>query len=106
MKIFNCPNCGAPISNEKCPYCGTVFYDFTVIDTKNPCYIKIKDENHIIMMKVIPKNIDIELTREYVDIYGETIESIQYNNRNNLDVNINFEGVIMDDDTLLKVVQI
>lgn len=22
---FNCPNCGAPISNTECPYCGSVF---------------------------------------------------------------------------------
>lgn len=22
---FNCPNCGAPITSTKCPYCGSVF---------------------------------------------------------------------------------
>lgn len=25
----NCPNCGAPITGNKCEYCGTVFYDFS-----------------------------------------------------------------------------
>ena len=24
----NCPNCGAPIETEKCPYCGTTLYTF------------------------------------------------------------------------------
>lgn len=23
--IGNCPNCGAPIRGDECPYCGTVF---------------------------------------------------------------------------------
>ena len=23
--ITNCPNCGAPIEGNKCPYCGTIF---------------------------------------------------------------------------------
>lgn len=25
MKGLNCPNCGAPITGDKCEYCGTVF---------------------------------------------------------------------------------
>lgn len=25
---LNCPNCGAPITGEYCPYCGSVFYDW------------------------------------------------------------------------------
>lgn len=25
MKKLNCPNCGAPITGDKCEYCGTVF---------------------------------------------------------------------------------
>lgn len=33
----NCPNCGAPIHGDECPYCGTVFtkkYDgFDIYDT-------------------------------------------------------------------------
>ena len=33
---LNCPNCGAPIEGEICQYCGTVFVDMAVIDTKKP----------------------------------------------------------------------
>lgn len=25
--LYNCPNCGAPITGDKCEYCGTVFMD-------------------------------------------------------------------------------
>lgn len=39
---LNCPNCGAPITEERCPYCGTLFYDFVNIDPKNPIYLRIK----------------------------------------------------------------
>ena len=48
----NCPNCGSAITTEKCPYCGTLFYDFAAMDTDKPFYIKIKDNNRIIRCKV------------------------------------------------------
>lgn len=42
MKELNCPNCGAPITDVTCPYCGTVFYDFASIRDDKPTYIRIK----------------------------------------------------------------
>lgn len=47
-----CPQCGAAITEEKCPYCGTLFYDFACIDIQKPFWIKIKDGNIIRRMKV------------------------------------------------------
>ena len=29
MKQLKCPNCGAPLQNNKCEYCGTIFIDTT-----------------------------------------------------------------------------
>lgn len=26
--MYNCPNCGAPITGDKCEYCGTVFHHY------------------------------------------------------------------------------
>lgn len=43
----NCPNCGAPINGEKCPFCGTVFIDWAVIDMNNPFYLKFKYRDSI-----------------------------------------------------------
>jgi hypothetical protein len=33
---LNCPNCGAPITGEYCPYCGSVFYDWAALDSNKP----------------------------------------------------------------------
>lgn len=30
--MYNCPNCGAPITEDKCPYCGTRFYNVSTIE--------------------------------------------------------------------------
>ena len=48
MKVLskrNCPNCSAPydINFNKCPYCGTSYYDLSALDftTQEPFYLKI-----------------------------------------------------------------
>ena len=38
----NCPNCGAPIKTDKCPYCGTAFIDFACISEDDPFFMKIR----------------------------------------------------------------
>lgn len=38
---FNCPNCGAPITSTKCPYCGSVLFDFIQLDNKKQTYTQI-----------------------------------------------------------------
>ena len=48
----NCPNCGAPIQNERCDYCGTIMYDFSCIDISSPCYVKIKVGGRILQAKM------------------------------------------------------
>lgn len=44
MITKSCPHCGAPITGDKCEYCGAVFYDFSAIDISNekPTYLKLK----------------------------------------------------------------
>lgn len=50
---FNYPNCGAGISGEKCPYCGTVFYDFASFNLDRPQYVKIRYGGKIVACHVI-----------------------------------------------------
>ena len=38
----NCPNCGAPIEDVKCPYCGTILYDFAALDMDHATYVRLK----------------------------------------------------------------
>lgn len=47
----NCPNCGAPIEEIKCPYCGTILYDFAALDVNHPTYVRIKVGEDVLTFK-------------------------------------------------------
>lgn len=47
-----CPQCGAAITDEKCPFCGVLFFDFGCIDIDKPFYMKIKHNNKVWRYKV------------------------------------------------------
>ena len=63
----NCPNCGAPIETEKCPYCGTMFLDFAAMDADQPFYMKVKQDGKIHILKV--KMTSMELKAEHDNAY-------------------------------------
>ena len=49
---LNCPNCGAPITEETCPYCGTLFVDFAAMDADKPFFLKVKHNGEVYIFKV------------------------------------------------------
>lgn len=49
---LNCPNCGAPINEERCPFCGTLFIDFAAMDADEPFFMKIKQNGEVFIVKV------------------------------------------------------
>lgn len=49
--MFNCPNCGAPINSDVCPYCETAFIDWSCIDTHKANFIKIKLNGQIVLVR-------------------------------------------------------
>lgn len=75
-KNKNCPNCGAPYDTQynKCPYCGTSYFDMSCIDftSHEPIFLKIKvltsEGDAYIIQKVIPKLGSIEMSAETVDV--------------------------------------
>lgn len=84
----NCPNCGMPITAEKCEYCGTLFYDFGEIEIGKPAFFKIRYQEKIFILRgvasasvsVYPSaifyedNFAIHQTNEIqvtIDIYGQ-----------------------------------
>lgn len=75
---LNCPNCGQPITSEKCEYCGTVFYDFVNISPNEPSYLRIKyGDKKILIMKAI--GTEVEMTFNNTDrIYSDAVPVIQY----------------------------
>ena len=59
MKDKNCPNCGAVIEvdKNKCPYCGTSYFDFANIPLNEPFYLRIKtNDGKMFTQKVFLSN--------------------------------------------------
>ena len=61
MKSRNCPNCGAVIDNEhiKCPFCGTMYFDLSVMPINDPFFLKIRTDKGIVSSKVILRSVSI-----------------------------------------------
>ena len=59
MERFNCPNCGAPIASDVCPYCGTAFLDWSCLELHKDNWIKIKVDGKIHLIKATLMNFDI-----------------------------------------------
>lgn len=74
----NCPNCGAPYDVElnKCPYCGTSYFDMSAIDmeTHEPFFLKIRTQvggaPACITAKVIPSLVTMERVDEWDEWRG------------------------------------
>lgn len=60
-EMFNCPNCGAPITADRCIYCGTTFIDWTAVDMEKANYIKIKHDGHIALVKAYVRGTNMRL---------------------------------------------
>lgn len=58
---LNCPNCGAPITDTTCPFCGSVFYDFATLDDSKPTYIRMRWNNTIITAKAVMRSAAINI---------------------------------------------
>ena len=58
-KNRNCPNCGAPyeITEVRCPYCGTAYFDMSMVDmdAHEPFFLKVKVNGMMIVQKVMPE---------------------------------------------------
>lgn len=95
MEKHNCPNCGAPIESTQCPYCGTVFYDFTTLDSDNPTYIRMNWHENQIVFRAIMRSAEIEVHDDPIPYYVDNrIEMIQ----RHTEATANIEFMILEDD--------
>ena len=86
----NCPNCGAPIEDIRCPYCNTIFYDFAALSLDEPVYIRIKNRGEIYMFKAVISNCDISIQSDTYDTYcGDRLMKFNMGNRAEVDVCFN-----------------
>lgn len=97
----NCPNCGAPITGEKCNYCGSLFLDFAVIDADTPFYIKFKHNNKIMRAKCILKEYKINNVCDRPILYSDNAECITLRSRNNMTIETTFR--VLDDNGILSL---
>ena len=105
MKSRNCPNCGAPydINEYKCPYCGTLYLDLSMIDFDNqtPLFLSIKQHGTIITQKVLPQTAAFEMNEDTVyatSVHGNKL--LSYPVSRNLETNIQFIAIPMKDNNL------
>ena len=101
--VLDCPNCGAPITSERCPYCGTLFYDFSAIEIGKPCFIKIKYNNDIYLVKAICNSADLSMNVETCDAY-DMLGSIIYTCTKNESLNLSMDfSCVYFNDHLIEV---
>ena len=104
---LNCPNCGAPITGEKCEYCGTLFYDFASIELYKPSYIRIKYNGKLIIFKALPTCIN--MTQEYPSMRClETSSTLKYSQLNypSMKMNVEFQAMPDENEILYKAVEV
>ena len=90
MSNRNCVNCGAPFNIElnKCPYCGTSYFDMSCLDLDSgkPFALKIKTKingkNCFITQMVRPLiNLSIEFSQDYSVKTNLSLEAIMLPNQ-------------------------
>lgn len=68
-EVLNCPNCSAPISGDRCDYCGTQFIDCTTIRPDKPFYLKFSpDGKNTIISKVFLENLEVGFEQSTIDL--------------------------------------
>ena len=89
--IFNCPNCGMPITGEKCEYCGTVFIDWAVIDANTPVFIKFRCDNRIMRAKCKASLFNFNQTSEDQSFYADNkLYTTMQKQRASIDIHLDF----------------
>lgn len=114
MKSKNCPNCGAVYEPEKnkCPYCGTSYYDMSTLnfESAEPFYLKIKTKwngkNCYITQLVRPclSNMSMNIGQDYTTAYGGYGASMyQFVSNRTINTDISFCAIPMKDNRLCIV---
>lgn len=61
-ELLNCPNCGAPIQDDHCPYCGSVFLDWAAFDLAKPTFVKVRDhQGRFLLIRLSTPSVRITL---------------------------------------------
>ena len=107
---YNCPNCGAPIEAEKCPYCGTVLLDFAAIQIGAPTYAKFKLGDTYITARLLVKEFDITDRPTYTEwtstANGVELVMGQVLTGHDVEIALTAQAVMFpDDESLITVIK-
>lgn len=104
MITKSCPHCGAPVTGDKCEYCGAVFYDFSAIDISNekPTYLKLRLPNNAgyMMARAIVESCNMKVSNDDTVCYADNSPFVAVSEPE-LTVSLEFR-VISDDGILYK----
>lgn len=101
-KQNNCPNCGAAITEEKCPYCGVLFYDFAAMELNKPFYIKFRNGSRVYRAKVLLDSLNIHHDMDNGFCYADDVRFLHTNIQNS---HLSLElTIVPDDDHVLGII--
>lgn len=101
-KIINCPNCAAPITGDKCNFCGAVFIDWATIDADTPFYIKFKFNNKVMRAKCYMVNCQMDHRTNDVCCYSDDKPYIVMRSTPDITIKTEFR-VIPDENNILGI---
>lgn len=107
----NCPNCGAPYDPalNKCPYCGTIYFDMSCIDFADdkPIYLKIRTEyggKPVVMTQLVyPHLNDIHIEQQQTYTRERGVSTLSVAHMPTVTINIAFESVPKTDGTAIVI---
>lgn len=97
----NCVNCGAAIETdaEKCPFCGTSYFDLTAIDftANDPVALKLRlpcqGGTALLSMLARPRFETLEVTTDRIGVHGGNGKLLEVTQSRTANANISFEAV-------------
>lgn len=105
-EMLNCPNCGAPITAEKCQYCGAVFYDFSSIDTDTVNYIKIKHNGRVFICRALLLQQAVTVNPRYADYFMDDRPYFAVQLEPSMEMTLHFQIIPDDQNILYKSVEV
>ena len=113
MASKNCPNCAAPydVGLNKCPYCGTSYFDMSCIDINSlePFYLKLKIGDMIVTSKVVATlDSAIEVSADCTDFELGDGSIHRAVTSKHADFDLHFQSVVdpnVEDDKLFYVIK-
>ena len=90
--ITNCPNCGAPIDSDKCPYCGTRLINIADLEIGEKVWLIFKDRDRNVSrgFRIMVNHISVTESQDAMPFYADN-ETYCFVNPN-LDISVSIDG--------------